>query len=215
MMALGQILDQIGRTDSYCIGRFNKTKADGIESILKGAGFKVVINQADETINAPKSCQGKTGSGDMKPAPHSLLAPALPIGANRNQLIAELGEPQQLGRGLGGSMLLSYREKTIQCSLRADRLFLLALYFRPAVDLSNWPKCLATLAHFSGTMKPSEVEEWLLQHRVQWRRITVGSEEVIEAPVGTRFYFESGLLSSIQIISEAPTSDSPSSTPRG
>lgn len=146
---------------------------------------------------------------------HSILAPSLPFGASRNQLLAELGEEQRLGRGIGGSVLLGYRGNTIQCSLRADRLFLLALYFRPAVDLPKWPECLTALADFSDTMKPTEVEDWLHQQRVQSRRSSVCGEEVIEAEIGVRFCFESGLLSSIQMISEAPSPDSPPSTPRG
>jgi hypothetical protein len=50
---------------------------------------------------------------------------------------------------------------------------------------------------------------------VQFRRSSIDREQVLEAPIGARFCFESGHLSSIQIISEAPTRDSPHSTPSG
>jgi len=144
----------------------------------------------------------------------SILAPTLGIGANRDQIITALGEPQDAGAGLRGFTLLAYRERTIQCTFRADGLFLLAFYFRTPGS-EEWPECLAALADFSSETKPGEVEGWLGRRDIPVRRMSVCDEVVIEAPDGVRFYFESGQLSSIQIISVAPVPDSARDPLRG
>ena len=144
------------------------------------------------------------------------LAPALRIGANRDEIAAALGEPQDIGVGLRGVTILAYRERTIQCTLRrGEGLFLLAFYFHPEKG-TEWPLCLAALGDFSSDTTPGEVEDWLDQREITSLRMSVCDEVVIEASDGVRFHFESELLSSIQMISLAPSSGStPHVNPRG
>jgi hypothetical protein len=145
-----------------------------------------------------------------------LLSPSLSFEMNYDDIVAVLGEPQEEGKGLRGFTILAYRERTVQCTMFAGRLFLLAFYFHQnAGALLDWPRCFAALHDFSSTMNPSNVEGWLVQQGVPFLRSSVCGEEVIKAQIGVSFCFESGLLSSIQIISEAPTPDSPPQAPRG
>lgn len=136
------------------------------------------------------------------------LAPTLHLGATRDQIVAALGEPQNIGTGLRGFTILAYRERTIQCTLgRKDGLFLLAFYFHPDKG-ADWPQCLAALADFSSESTPGEIEDWLDRRQIDSLRMSACDEIVIEAPVGVRFYFESEVLSSIQINSSASASGS-------
>jgi len=136
---------------------------------------------------------------------HSLLAPSLPIGTNQKQIVTLLGEAQDWGKGIQEFTLLAYRDKTIQFSLRLDRLFLLAFYFRPTHEKAEWPQSFEALNVFSGKTTPSEVGAWLEQSCIPYRRTSVNGEDVVEAPVGVRFCFESGLLTSVQSSSQAHT----------
>jgi hypothetical protein len=125
------------------------------------------------------------------------------MGASENEITDKLGQAQNRGKGIGGATLLAYRNKTIQLSFRDDRLFILAIYFRRQTEQSSWPQCLEALAAFSYETKSIEVEKWLNQCGIHWRRISVDGEEIIEAQAGTQFRLELGHLASIQITSTA------------
>ncbi|GAA5136863.1 hypothetical protein GCM10023213_12630 [Prosthecobacter algae] len=129
------------------------------------------------------------------------IAPLFPTEATQKHIVDELGDPQDHGKGMGGMTLLAYQDKSIQFSFLDERLFMLSFYFRSSNEEAKWPPCLDALHNFHGRTRPCEVEVWLSQSGIPCRLISVDGGDVIEAPVGVQFCFESGHLTSIHIAS--------------
>lgn len=133
------------------------------------------------------------------------LSPHLSAGASREEILALLGPPDDTGAGLRGFTILAWRDRTVQLTMHRGRLFLLAFYFQKPAGVAAWPGPFVALADFSAATTPGEVQDWLQKHEIEWQLTTVAGEQIIKAGAETGFYFEGGLLSSIQLISTDST----------
>lgn len=132
------------------------------------------------------------------------LSPHLSAGAGYEEILAVLGPPNETGAGLRGFTILAWRDRTVQLTIKRERLFLMAFYFRGVSNIASWPAPFAGLSDFSAATTPGEVQDWLQMRGIEWQHTKVAGEQVIKAGVEAGFYFEDGLLSSIQIASGNP-----------
>ena len=54
----------------------------------------------------------------------------LAVGQHRSEIRQVLGDPEELGRGMGKSVVESYAQRRLQLSFHRGRLILIAVYFR-------------------------------------------------------------------------------------
>ena len=131
------------------------------------------------------------------------LSPHLNAGASYEEILAVLGQPNDTGAGLRGFTILAWRDRTVQLTMHRGRLLLLAFYFQTPASVATWLAPFAALADFSAATTPGEVQGWLEKREIEWQLTTLADEQVIKAGAEAGFYFEDGLLSSIQITSTA------------
>ena len=141
-----------------------------------------------------------TNASSMKSCFLSLFASELGRDANRSEIVGLFGDPEEIGQGLGGRVILAYRNKSIQIAMKGDQVMMVSIHFDQGATASSWPEVLEPMSTLSGYMIEQEISQWLDNRSVLWCLSKVAGNSVFEISDGVTFCTEGGRLSSVHAV---------------
>mgnify|MGYP003575851664 CR=1 FL=1 len=130
----------------------------------------------------------------------SLFTSELSRKANRSDVVGLFGDPEEIGQGLGGHVILAYRNKSIQITMKGDQVMMVSVHFDQSAKAFSWPDVLEPMSTLSGDMAEEEISQWLDRRSVLWRLGKVDGNSVFEISDGVTFCTEGGRLSSVHAV---------------
>ncbi len=130
----------------------------------------------------------------------------LRVGQHRSEIRQVLGEPEELGRGMGKTVIESYAGRRLQLSFHRGRLMLIAVYFRQELADPDDRIQLVWDLPSEETKNEAALLEWLKSAGIPFRSGADSSSDdwsswVVEGEATV--LFEQGRLDSIQVTGSA------------